>query len=79
MPTTSTHHRSHLRLSNSSGEKYAAQGSYHHIRYNCKAPVHIPVLLKSMYTVIQMAVESKEGDIDLLNDETFGDGAVGEW
>ena len=54
------------------------QGSYHHIRYNCKATVHILVLLKSMYTVIQMAVESKEGDIDLLNDETFGDGAVGE-
>ena len=28
---------------------------------------------------VQMAVESEEGDIDLLNDETFGDGAVGEW
>ena len=25
-----------------------------------------------------MAVESEEGDIDLLNDETFGDGAVGK-
>ena len=25
-----------------------------------------------------MATEGEEGDIDLLNDETFGDGAVGE-
>lgn len=25
-----------------------------------------------------MAAEGEEGDIDLLNDETFGDGAVGE-
>ena len=75
MPTTSTHTYTYLSLR---AEKCVVQGSYHHIRYNCKATVHIPVLLKSMYTVIQMAVESKEGDIDLLNDETFGDGAVGE-
>ena len=26
-----------------------------------------------------MAVEGEEGDIDLLNDETFGEGAVGEF
>ena len=25
-----------------------------------------------------MAAEGEEGDIDLFNDETFGDGAVGE-
>jgi hypothetical protein len=26
-----------------------------------------------------MAVEGDQGDIDLLNDETFGEGAVGEF
>ena len=26
-----------------------------------------------------MAAEGEEGDIDLFNDETFGDGAVGEY
>ena len=59
----------------SPGQKSVQQRVGSHVRYDCKVPVHI----QAINAVIQMAVESEEGDIDLLNDETFGDGAVGEW